>query len=33
LLGRDPAFLLKEGVDQLLRRSLMPIVNQHLTPL
>ena len=33
LLRSDPAFLLKEAVDQLLRRSLMPIVNLHLTPL
>jgi glycosyltransferase involved in cell wall biosynthesis len=33
LLGSDPAFLFNEAVDQLLRRSLMPIVNQHLTPL
>jgi len=33
LLASDPVFLFKEAVDQLLRRSLMPIVNLHLTPL
>jgi len=33
LLASDPVFLVKETVDVLLRRSLMPIVNQHLTPM
>lgn len=33
LLASDPAFLVKETVDVLLRRSLLPIVNQHLTPM
>jgi glycosyltransferase involved in cell wall biosynthesis len=33
LLAGDPVFLIKETVDVLLRRSLLPIVNQHLTPM
>jgi glycosyltransferase involved in cell wall biosynthesis len=33
LLASDPLFLLKESFDIALRRSLMPVVNQHLTPL
>ena len=33
LLARDPAFLVRETVNTLLRRSLMPIVNRHLTPI
>jgi len=33
LLGSDPAFLMEETLAVLLRRSLMPIVNRHLTPL
>jgi glycosyltransferase involved in cell wall biosynthesis len=33
LFESDPTFLLTESVNQLLRRSLMPIVNLHLTPL
>ncbi len=33
LLSADPAFLFKETRDVLLRRSLLPIVNLHLTPL
>ena len=32
LLTTDPGFLIKETVNVLLRKSLMPIVNQHLTP-
>jgi len=33
VLEGDPAFLIKETLDVLFRRSLMPIVNRHLTPL
>ena len=33
VLQGDPAFLIKETLDVLFRRSLMPIVNRHLTPL
>jgi len=33
LLAGYPAFLFKETVDVLLRRSLLPIVNRHLTPI
>lgn len=33
LLEDDPAFLFQETVDVLLRRSLLPIVNLHLTPM
>jgi glycosyltransferase involved in cell wall biosynthesis len=33
LLGSDPAFLFKETLNVLLRRSLLPIVHQHLTPM
>jgi glycosyltransferase involved in cell wall biosynthesis len=33
LLASDATFLVKETVNVLLRRSLLPIVNQHLTPL
>ena len=32
LLTTNPGFLIKEIVDVMLRKSLMPIVNQHLTP-
>jgi len=32
LLTSDPVFLIKETVDVLLKHSLMPIVNQHVTP-
>jgi len=32
LLTTNPGFLIKETVDILLRKSLMPIVHQHLTP-
>jgi glycosyltransferase involved in cell wall biosynthesis len=32
LLASDPAFLIKETVDVLLGRSLLPIVGLHLTP-
>ena len=31
LLTTNPGFLIKETVDVMLRKSLMPIVNQHLT--
>ena len=31
LITSDPLFLIKETVDALLRKSLMPIVNQHMT--
>lgn len=33
LLSDNPAFVVKEMADVLLRRSLLPIVNMHLTPL
>jgi glycosyltransferase involved in cell wall biosynthesis len=33
LLSSDPLFAIKETMDVLLKRSLLPLVNQHLTPL
>jgi glycosyltransferase involved in cell wall biosynthesis len=33
LLANDPGFVIRETVDVLLRRSLMPIVDAHVTPL
>jgi len=31
LIASDPMFIIKETLDALLRKSLMPIVNQHIT--